>query len=98
MANSIRGNKIYVDSTGAITTQRVKVVYILFTPDAAHDELVLRETASDANTLYLRQDTAKETKMYDFSLNPLVFNNGLYIQTLTAGAKCVIITTSGGGQ
>lgn len=98
MANVIRGNKIYIDSTGSVTTQRVKIAYILFTPDAAHDELVLRETASDSDTFYLRQDTAKDTKMYDFSLAPLVFNNGLYIQTLTAGAKCVIITTSSGGQ
>ncbi len=97
MANTIRGNKILIDSTGEVTTTRTKVVYILFTPNTAFDELVLRETASDADCFYIRQAVAKETKLYRLPEAAAVFNNGLYVQTLTSGAKAVLITTSTGG-
>jgi hypothetical protein len=95
LANSIQGNKILIDSTGLLTDSRVKIVYVLFTPDAANDELILRETASGSNCFYIRGSTAKNTVMYDFSATPLVFNNGVYVQTLTANAKVVLVTVQG---
>ena len=95
MANAITGNKVYVATTGEITTSRTKIAYILFTPDAANDQLVLRETASGANCVSIRGATAKQTALYDFSNCPLVFNNGVYIQTLTSGATATLITVQG---
>ena len=97
MANARLGNKIYVDATGAVSTQRTKVAYIVFTPDAANDQMILRETASGTDCIKVRSSTAKETHILDFSNAPLVFNNGIYVQTLTAGAVATLVTTESGG-
>lgn len=96
MANARTGNKIFIDSTGSITDSSVKIAYIIFTPNSANDEFLLQETSSGASCLYFRAATAKDTKVYDFSRKPVVFNNGVYVQTLTLGAKAMIITTTTG--
>jgi hypothetical protein len=98
MANATRSNKIYIDSTGAVATVRKKIAYIIFTPDAANDVLAIRETSSDQDIVYIRAATAKDTQVYDFSYAPLVFQNGVYIQTLTSGAKATLVTVEGGSS
>lgn len=95
--NARVGNKIFIDSTGEVTTSQVKVAYILFTPNSANDELTLRETASGADCFYLRGAVAKQTTIFRLGEAPAVFVNGLYVQTLTSGAKAVLVTTSTGG-
>ncbi len=92
------GNKIYVDSTGSLTEARTIVSCILFTPDTANDQIVLRESASGPDVFMLRGSTGKNTVQFDFSIKPVVFPNGIYVQTLTSGAKAVIITTQAGGS
>lgn len=92
------GNKIFIDSTGvAVATGPVKVAYILFTPNAANDELLLRETSGGADCFYLRGATGKQTNIYRMAEIPLVFSNGIFVQTLTSGAKVVLVTTATGG-
>lgn len=96
MANSTTGNKIYIDSTGEITDARTKVAYIMFTPSASNDALILKETSSGSAVLKIQAATAKTTLQYDFSRKPLVFNNGIYVDTLTSGAVVTLVTTQGG--
>lgn len=96
MANNRTGNKFYVDSTGELTADKTLVSYILFTPDAANDQMVIRESSNGADVLYFRAATAKDTQLFDFSAKPLVFPNGVYIQTLTTGAKASFILTEAG--
>lgn len=96
MANTTAGNKIYVDSTGLLTSSRTNVSCILFTPDAANDQIILRETEDGPNVFILRGATAKNTVQFDFSIKPIVFINGMFVQTLTTGAKAVIVTTQAG--
>ncbi len=96
--NTRTGNKIFIDSTGvAVTIGPVKVAYILFTPNTALDELTLRETADGNDCFYLRGAVAKQTNIYRMPEVPLIFQNGIFVQTLTSGAKAVIVTTSTGG-
>ena len=95
MANARIANKILVDATGVVTENETKVVYILFTANTANDEMVIRETSSGSDCFYVRAATAKDTKYLDFSRAPLVFKNGIYVQTLTSGAKAVLVTTTG---
>lgn len=97
MANAQTTGKIYLDSTGLVTDARVKVSAIIFTPSAANDQLILRETETGANCVALQSATAKTTMHFDFSLTPIVFGNGLYVQTLSTGATATLITTSSGG-
>lgn len=96
MANVRLGNKVYVDSTGAAVESRVMVAYILFTANTALDEMVIKETSDGDPILYLRAATAKNTMMFDFSRKPLVFENGIYIATITSGAKATFVTTQAG--
>lgn len=97
MANVRTGNKFYVDSTGELTSVRTQVAYILFTPANAGDQIVLRESAAGADVFQLQAAVADDTKHFDFSARPIVFPNGIYVQTLTTGAKAVFILTEAGG-
>lgn len=97
MANTRIANKILIDSTGSVVDTVVKVAYIIFTPNSANDEMTIRETADGADCFYIRASTAKNTQYFNFSRSPLLFSNGIYIQTLTSGAKAVIVTTTGSG-
>ncbi len=97
MANAVTGNKIYVDATGEVSDQRELIAYIIFTPDAANDVMILRETSGGSNCLKIRGSTAKDSKLLDFSQRPLVFNNGIYVETLTSGATATLVTTKAGG-
>jgi hypothetical protein len=96
MANAIRGNKIYVDTTGEITTKRQIVTTILFTPDSNNDQIVIREISSDVDIMKIRGSIAKQTIQLRFDAAPLVFGNGIYIQTLSTGATAVLVTTTRG--
>ncbi len=96
MANSIVGNKIYIDSTGLVTEDRQLVVHALFTPAAADDKVILRETSSGSDVIILQCATAKDTKHFSFELIPMLFGNGIYVQTITSGAKLTLVTTSKG--
>lgn len=96
MANATTANKIWIDSTGLITTAKKKVAYILFTPDAAEDQLILRETQNGANCISIRGATAKDTMIFDFSAKPIVFGTGMWVSTLSSNATATVITTESG--
>jgi hypothetical protein len=102
MANVRNSNTIHVDATGAITGSteiNVKVAYILFTPSAAEDNLVLKDDDNSGDIKFdIRAATAKDTMLFDFSYAPVLFPNGIYVSTLSAGAKATLITTTAGGR
>jgi hypothetical protein len=96
VANVRSGNSAYVDTTGSITTDKnTKVVRILFTPDAANDELLLKDGTAGSSKIYLRLATAKKTEVFDLG-DGINFPNEIYVSTLTAGAKAVLMLKSGG--
>ncbi len=99
MANTRTGNTVFIDAEGAAivgTNQPIKVAYILFTPDTASDQMILRETENGANKIHVRAKDAKNTMQFDFALKPLVFANGIFVDTLTTGATAVLVTTQAG--
>jgi hypothetical protein len=98
VANAVRSNKILIDSTGSVSTLRTKVVYALFTSVAAGDSVVLRETQTDTDILVISAGSATDSKLYRFDAYPLVFGNGVYVQSISSGAKLLLVTTTGGGQ
>ena len=97
MANVLQSNSVYVDSTGALTTKKTKVAYIIFTPDAANDAITLRDGdgAGDPLKLTLKGATAKQSTLFDFSNKPLLFQDGIYCSAITASATATLILTSG---
>ena len=99
MANAVLGNKIYIDSTGAVSAGikgRLLISYILFTPTTANDSMTLGESASGDPILFLQGATAKTTMQFRFEDTPLVFQN-LYVQAISSGAKATLVTTQAGG-
>lgn len=97
MANAVIGNKIYVDSTGALTTARTKVAYVIFTSNVAGDSITLKETSGGNEVLTVKAANADETIPIDVSNVPMVFQNGIYVSALSAGAVATLITTNSGG-
>lgn len=99
MANAQRGNKILIDTAGLVANStRSKVVYALFTPAAAGDSVVLRESASSADIFVIAGAVAHDTKQFRFDQCPLVFGDGIYVQSITSGAKLLLVTTTGGSN
>jgi hypothetical protein len=98
MANVRNSNSIYVDATGSITTDPIKVTCIIFTPDSANDQLILKNFDNSGDIkISLRSATAKTTLIFDFSSAPIHFPKGVYVSTVTSNATATIVTTSGGG-
>jgi hypothetical protein len=99
VANARSGNVFYVDATGELTTDSsIKVIGILFTTNAANDQLVLRESSGGSNKINIKHVTANDTKFIDLSSTPILFSRGIYVSTLTASATATLITSTGGGN
>lgn len=100
MANSYSGGRIVVDTASEqviATDRKIKVSYILFTPDAADDQIVIRESSSGAIVFKLSSSTAKENMLLDFSREPVVMN-GVYVDSVSSNAVAVLYTTSRGAS
>jgi len=96
MANTRTGNMWYIDTASQqLTSRRIKITHIIFTPDATDDTLVLRDSSSGSNMVKIQGATAKQTQSIPFYDNPLVFENGVYVQTLTSGATATLIVKEG---
>lgn len=98
MANTRNSNTIYVDtaSNQVISDKNVKLAYVAFTSNGAGDSMVLRDgTVSGAIKLNIKNATADDTKLLTFDLRPIVFPNGIYVDTLDTGAVATLVTTSG---
>lgn len=98
MANVENANTIYVDSTGTLTSEKnVKLAYILYTSSAGGDTLTLRDKdGSGALKLTVRNNIATDSTIYDFSLRPVVFPNGIHVSTISAGSTATLVLTKGG--
>lgn len=92
MANVRQGNIWYIDSTGAAGTQRQIILKILVTPTSANSIVVLRETSSGANKMDLRAATNGQTAEFDFTDYPVVFGDGIYVQTLTNAVVMIVVS------
>jgi hypothetical protein len=98
MANVSQSGTIYVNATGLLYTGRVKVAYILFTPATTGDLIELQDGTAGSSPIKCKiyGATATDTKLIDLSANPLVFNSGIYCNTLTAGATATLVLTTKG--
>jgi hypothetical protein len=99
VANSYYSGTVYVDTSGAVVSNAAKVAYITFRGAAADDAIVIRD--GDGNTDPIKFSAilkdAKTTQVFDYSANPIVFKDGIYV-TITSGAVATIQTTTQGAN
>jgi hypothetical protein len=99
MANARLGNVIHIDSTGVVSTDRnTRVIGILFTTATAGDAVVLRESASGGDKLSLKHSIDEDTKYLRMDGNPIIFGSGIYVQSISAGAKLMLIVSQSNGE
>lgn len=97
MANVQNNNTIYVDSTGQLTTRKNTVLkYIILTSAAAGDNLVLKDSDNSGDLkIDVKVDAADKTQVIDLDGSNIVFPNGIYASTVTAGLKATLIIKTG---
>lgn len=99
MANARLGNIIYIDATGSVSTDRnTRVIGILFTTAAAGDNVILRESASGSDKINIKHATDEDTKYIRLDASPIIFGTGIYCQTITSGAKLMLIVSQSNGE
>lgn len=101
MANARIGNSIYIDSTGTVTgstEKNVLVSYVIVTATAASAILKLEDPSITVNNikLDLRVATSGATQVFDFSTTPVVFPNGVAVDTITNATAMVVLKSAGG--
>lgn len=100
MANSFTNGRIVLDTSSEqviATTRDVKISYILFTPDAANDQIIVRESSGGPILFKLSASTAKEDLLLDFSADPILAR-GIYVDTVSSNAVAILYTTTKGGR
>lgn len=103
MANVIQSGSAYVDSTGLLYSGRIKVSHIVLTTVGTAEVLRLTDsgTVGSPGTLYkikLTGPAATSSYHFDFSGSPILFNSGIYCETITAGLVVTIVATSAGRE
>lgn len=94
MANTLRGNvwcvdTEYTDSADDLDMKVILTAVVLSSTDASA-QIVLTDPGSDVAKLDLRIATAGESKIFDFSSNPISFSNGIRVLTLTNATASVL--------
>lgn len=97
MANAKTGNIWHIDSTGSLETKKTLVSDIMITSAAAGDTVVLGSSSSSAVVLTLKNATDEDTAHFSF-ISPVVFPAGIYIQSITSGAKVMVRLASSTGE
>lgn len=96
MSARINGNTIYIQDIGSITTERVRVIGIIFTPAAANDSIEISETSDILTNKIKIKAGVTTTQFLDLQMAPIRFERGIYVQSITDGARCTLITSTEG--
>lgn len=97
MANARSGNTYYIDGTSTTLSEKnLRVTHVTITATSASAVLLLKDVSTDNIKADLRVATAGDSVTFDFSLNPIVFANGINPATVTnCVASLQLIGTKG---
>lgn len=92
MANARNSNTWHIDSTGDLTPLvPVTVYYVVLAASSANAHLVLSDAGASTKKLDVRVATSHESKVFDFSANPIHFPNGIEVTTITNGVATLVL-------
>ena len=92
MANIRQANSHYVDATGVLVSDSIKLAGVIVTSTAANAVVEIADSAGTTLRLLLDVADSGASQHFDFSQHPLLFPNGIKIKTLT-NAKAMLIYT-----
>lgn len=101
MANITSAGTIYVDTANqSVYSGRVKISYIVLTSDSSHAYVNIHDgsSISDPKKLTLKVGASHDTKIFDFSAKPLVFQHGIFVDGLSTNCILMLLTTTGGNE
>lgn len=100
MANEITTNTIHIDTgSSGVTDFPTKVVGIVMTATGSDATFILQEnnTAKETKMTLLQQATESSTYI-DLTSIPVLFANGVYVSTVTAGGRLTLIYNRNGNN
>lgn len=98
MANTRAGNTIHADVVGAIPGgANLKIIHAIFHSNASGDSAVFKETSSGGIKIIFRNNLATDSKHFRFESAPIVFAEGIFLASISAGASVTLITSQSGG-
>ena len=86
MANQQTGNLYYIDSTGSLAKQALRVYSIVVTATSANAVLQLKDASIAGTLVDLRVAAAGASQSFFYRDQPLLFPNGLEV---VAATNCV---------
>jgi hypothetical protein len=93
MANLRRSNSWFVDATGLLSSDSAQVAQIILTSSGAGDTLLLSDGSTSYDKISLKATAANSSYSFSFS-PPIIFQSGIYVETLSAGAKATLVLAS----
>lgn len=95
MANVQNSNTIYVDSTGDIISTRTQLIGLIVSSSGTTGNVIIREKGQSANKLNVSV-LANTTEFLDLSRTPVIFNEGINVNTLDATLTATLIIREAG--
>lgn len=86
MANTQVGNLFYIDSTGTLAKQALRIYSLTVAATSANAVLQLKDSSIAGTLVDLRIPTSGDTKSFFYRDQPLNFPNGLEV---VAATNCV---------
>jgi hypothetical protein len=105
LSNVRNGNTFFIDtqysaSSDELVIAGVRVPYIIVSSSATTNQVILSDSVTGINKIKFQNidntGNAGDTRVFDFSENPILFPNGIRPTTLTkCVVTCVIINPTG---
>lgn len=96
MANVKSNNTWYADSVGNLGSEKsVAVSYIVMTSTAANGTASLRDQQTGDKKLDLGVVASGDTKILDFSRNPIIFPNDIRVDSISNLTLTIVVTRKG---
>ncbi len=104
MANVRNSNTFSVDAASTDASDSIEgtslhLMGILFTPNSAGQTMKLNDLApgpaAGDDKLTISGDIADRTRYYDLARANIVFPNGLWVTSISAGAKATLVISGG---
>lgn len=96
MANSRSGNTIHIDSTGSLGLPGARMAYLVVrSTNGATEVRLANDDGVPTVKISVGLSSTQDTKMFDFSANPVIFSSGIYVSAITNAEATIVLAGTG---